>query len=195
MIDNAKKGAILKAAEKRFVRHGLHKTTIEEIARDLRIAKGGIYYYFKTKEDIYYEVVKLQFMNHLNDIINVINSNNNLDEQIYKYLELKFNLKTTNYLIYNLYASMYMEFKVEHEVELFKHYIKSEKELLKKFISTKIKLKPKTLDSYLDFVLSTAWNFVTSKEIFDIADSFDTIKHIEYFAKGLHDRILQYETA
>ncbi len=53
-----KKVMILEAALKRFKRFGLSKTTMEEIARDLDISKGSLYYYFTDKESIYVAVVE-----------------------------------------------------------------------------------------------------------------------------------------
>jgi len=53
-----KRTMILEAALKRFKRFGLSKTTMEEIARDLEISKGSLYYYFSDKESIYAAVVE-----------------------------------------------------------------------------------------------------------------------------------------
>lgn len=47
-----KRDIIMQAALERFVRYGYHKTTVDEIARQARVGKGTIYFYFKNKEDI-----------------------------------------------------------------------------------------------------------------------------------------------
>ncbi len=52
-----RKELILKAAQNLFTRFGLAKTTIEDIARRARMGKASIYYYFKSKEAIYQEVI------------------------------------------------------------------------------------------------------------------------------------------
>jgi TetR/AcrR family transcriptional regulator len=52
-----RKTQILDAAEKRFARFGLSKVTMEEIAGDLGMSKAALYYYFKTKEEIFREVI------------------------------------------------------------------------------------------------------------------------------------------
>jgi len=52
-----KKEAILKVAQNLFARFGLAKTTIEDIARKARMGKASIYYYFKSKEEIFQEVI------------------------------------------------------------------------------------------------------------------------------------------
>ena len=52
-----RKELILKTAQNLFTRFGLAKTTIEDIARRARMGKASIYYYFKSKEAIYQEVI------------------------------------------------------------------------------------------------------------------------------------------
>ncbi len=59
-MENDKKVQIIKAAQKRLAKHGLQKTTLEEIARDLRIGKATIYHYFRSKEEIFYETVNFE---------------------------------------------------------------------------------------------------------------------------------------
>jgi AcrR family transcriptional regulator len=44
---------ILDAAMRVFCRRGLHKTKLEEVAREAGISKGTIYLYFKNKEDLF----------------------------------------------------------------------------------------------------------------------------------------------
>jgi len=41
---NERKIQIIKAAAKRFARHGLNKTTLDEVARDIRIGKATIFF-------------------------------------------------------------------------------------------------------------------------------------------------------
>jgi len=51
-----KRDNILAAAEKIFARFGIKKTTMEEIAKAARMGKSTLYYYFKSKEEVYAEV-------------------------------------------------------------------------------------------------------------------------------------------
>ncbi|MGE4586004.1 MAG: TetR/AcrR family transcriptional regulator [Mangrovibacterium sp.] len=52
------KNLIVDSADKCFARFGFHKTTMDEIAKQIRKAKGVLYYYFASKEDLYKEVLK-----------------------------------------------------------------------------------------------------------------------------------------
>ncbi|MCG8454582.1 MAG: TetR/AcrR family transcriptional regulator [Spirochaetales bacterium] len=49
---------ILHAAIRCFSRNGFHKTSINDITRELGASKGSIYYYFKNKSEIIYKVVE-----------------------------------------------------------------------------------------------------------------------------------------
>jgi len=48
-----KRDIIINAAEGQFVRFGFRKTTMEDIAKAAGIGKATLYYYFKSKEDIF----------------------------------------------------------------------------------------------------------------------------------------------
>jgi AcrR family transcriptional regulator len=58
------KGLIIRTARRLFGKHGLRKTTVDDIAREARIGKGTIYHYFESKEDIFVAVVEdeVQFL-------------------------------------------------------------------------------------------------------------------------------------
>lgn len=49
---------IIEAAQKRFATYGIEKTTMREIAGDLQMTKGSLYYYFPDKENLYMAVVE-----------------------------------------------------------------------------------------------------------------------------------------
>jgi AcrR family transcriptional regulator len=48
---------IIKTAGQIFSRYGFKKTTMEEIARALKMGKSSVYYYYPSKEDIFEAVV------------------------------------------------------------------------------------------------------------------------------------------
>jgi AcrR family transcriptional regulator len=52
------KEAIISVATGLFSRFGLEKTTMEDIAKAARKGKSTLYYYFKSKEDVFAEVIK-----------------------------------------------------------------------------------------------------------------------------------------
>jgi AcrR family transcriptional regulator len=50
-----KKEAIIKSAAKAFGRKDFQAATIEEIAKEIKMTKGSLYYYFSTKEELLYQ--------------------------------------------------------------------------------------------------------------------------------------------
>ena len=58
MKDNPKKQIITQVAQIIFSRHGLLKTTVDEIAKAARMGKASLYHYFQSKEEIFKEVVE-----------------------------------------------------------------------------------------------------------------------------------------
>jgi AcrR family transcriptional regulator len=49
---------IIEAAQKRFGLYGIEKTSMREIADDLKLSKASLYYYFPDKENLYRAVVE-----------------------------------------------------------------------------------------------------------------------------------------
>jgi len=78
---------ILSVANKLFSRFGFHKTSMDEIAKIARKAKGSLYYHFASKEDLFKEVVSTELIN-LKNQLSVIVENPDLtsSEKVKKYL-------------------------------------------------------------------------------------------------------------
>ncbi len=67
-----KKSRIVAAAKELIAQYGFKKTTMDEIATKARMGKSSMYYYFKNKEDIFAEIVRLDsdfFRQKLNETI------------------------------------------------------------------------------------------------------------------------------
>ena len=56
---------IIQAAIKIFSQKGFHKSTMDEIAREVGVSKGTLYTYFKSKEEILKEIWELNNQNIL----------------------------------------------------------------------------------------------------------------------------------
>lgn len=63
---------VLHAAARVFSENGFHATTTEDIARALGLSKGVIYYYFRSKEEIYLEVVSTAILGALERLESVL---------------------------------------------------------------------------------------------------------------------------
>lgn len=49
--------AIINAGRKVFAHYGLEKATMEDVAGQLHVVKGALYYYFRSKQELFREVV------------------------------------------------------------------------------------------------------------------------------------------
>ncbi len=68
---SARADAFLAAAERLFASHGYHETSIELIAREAEFATGTLYRYFRSKEELYVELLKrklTEFLQELEDV-------------------------------------------------------------------------------------------------------------------------------
>jgi AcrR family transcriptional regulator len=59
---------IVEAAQKRFGLYGVEKTSMREIADDIKLSKAALYYYFPDKENLYKAVVKKELDEFLEKI-------------------------------------------------------------------------------------------------------------------------------
>jgi len=85
-IDNTKE-SILSVADKLFSRFGFHKTSMDEIAKIARKAKGSLYYHFASKEELFREVVSIEMINLKNQLSFIVNNPDlNSSEKVKKYL-------------------------------------------------------------------------------------------------------------
>jgi len=68
------KNLIVESATKHFSKFGFHKTTMDEIAKHIHKAKGILYYYFKSKELLFNEVLKQELGIVKSELSKIVNS-------------------------------------------------------------------------------------------------------------------------
>lgn len=78
---------IIKSAIKLFLQKGFFNTTVDEIARSAKIAKGTVYLYFKDKSEIYIEIIKEQLNSAHEDLMEIKSENLNSTEKLRKIAE------------------------------------------------------------------------------------------------------------
>jgi AcrR family transcriptional regulator len=78
---------ILIVANKLFSRFGFHKTSMDEIAKIARKAKGSLYYHFASKEELFKEVVAKEIDNLKSNLSIIVNDKDlKANEKIKQYL-------------------------------------------------------------------------------------------------------------
>lgn len=165
MKNNPRKEQILKTAQKRFAKHGLSKTTIEEIARDLRIGKATVYHYFSSKEDIFYEVLSGEIDRYLEELTETLSKDeSDFIIKITGYLNVKENLDEKYPLISQLLFLFFRDQALEKDFEIQNILIEKESNLLLEFF--KLTFNKKNIDSSIcRFLVYQTWSFVLIRKL------------------------------
>lgn len=79
------KESILQTAGQFFARFGFAKTTMDEVARHIHKAKGVIYYYFKSKEDLFREVFRKELEFVMGELSQILVNNDDPLEMLRQY--------------------------------------------------------------------------------------------------------------
>lgn len=167
MKNNDRKMQIIKSADKRFSRHGFHKTNMDEIARDIRIGKPTLYYYFESKDALYSEVIKWEFENFL-EMVNQIFSNEELSIQkrFEEYFLKKDSVHSDFKLIFEIIVQFISESTTEAETELLKIYLFKEEEIIKKILTNFYKDKLKAVSKSLPYsIVNLSWMIVVGRKM------------------------------
>ena len=86
------KSQIIESATKYFSRYGFHKTTMDEIAQNIHKAKGVLYYYFRSKEELFNEVLKQELDKLKIALLKIIQSDKNSLSILTDYMLTRFKL-------------------------------------------------------------------------------------------------------
>ena len=167
MKNNDRQIQIIKAADKRFARHGFHKTNMDEIARDIRIGKPTLYYYFESKDALYIEVIKWEFENYLESVNQIFaNEELTIPKRLEEYFLRKDNVRNDFKLIFEIIVQFITERTTEPETELLKEYLTKEEELIKKILNAYYKDKIKAVSKALPYsFVMISWMIVVGKKM------------------------------
>ncbi len=159
--DSEKKEKIISAATSLFSRFGLEKTTMEDIAKAAKKGKSSLYYYFKSKEEVFAEVIKKEIAGLKTAIVEAIEKEDDPYNKFRKFVDARL-----NYL--NEKADEYTNVKDEH----LKHY-----EFVEKLTADYSKWEISTIKSIVEYG--------RDKGLFEVTD-LDSISQALFFAlKGL----------
>lgn len=75
---------ILGAAEKVFMQRGYTRTSVDDIAKEAQFSKATIYRYFKSKSEIFIEVIKNTFEELLRELEQIRQTESTAEEKIKK---------------------------------------------------------------------------------------------------------------
>ena len=94
---------IVGVARRIFTRYGFRKATMEEIASTSQMGKSSIYYYFKSKEEIFRAVVEFEAQMLKERLSRIIGKNNSPPERLTAYILFRLHHVRT---LENFYAAL-----------------------------------------------------------------------------------------
>ncbi len=182
---------IIEAAQKRFGLYGLQKTSMREIASDLNMSKGSLYYYFPDKEYLYKAVVEKEQNEFIRMVKEKIQSVNDPSEMLEEYVKIKLDYFRT---LLNLSRFSYDEFKgiKPFMSSNWQQFRKNETEIIKEILNSGV-TKGKffianideTTDLFLDIIKGLRDSIISKKGLFYLElEEYETlVKKVETFAK------------
>jgi AcrR family transcriptional regulator len=128
---------IVSVASKIFSRHGFRKTTMDQIADATKMGKSSIYYYFKSKEDIFAAVVVKEAQELKYALQEVVRSGATPIDRLKDYIRFRlYHVKAVS----NFYEAMKDEsnVKMEFVAKIRKRFEEQEYKMLKEILETGI---------------------------------------------------------
>lgn len=187
-----KRKTILKVSKALFSRFGLVKTTVDEIAKLARIGKGTIYHYFKSKEDIFAEVIQKESNTLQEKIQQALNNENTPRGKLTAFIKTRFrHLKElTNY--YSALTDDYLQHYVfieEARREYLEREIQTVRDLLDEGVEKgvfKIKDTKLAAESIILVLKGLEYPWTVEKDVLDLERSTNQFLNILF--KGIEKR-------
>lgn len=87
------KDTIVQVAGNLFAKYGFYKTSMDEVAKVARKAKGSLYYHFRSKEDLFKEVLARELEGVKSGLSEVVKEHNGANDRlIFFYLKKRMEL-------------------------------------------------------------------------------------------------------
>lgn len=192
-----KEQIIIETAQKRFGLFGIEKTSMQEIADDLKLSKASLYYYFPDKERLYKAVIEKEQNEFIKKITEKVLSINEPDMLLREYVNARLSYFHSLLNLSRLRLEAYSDLKpvFRETMILFKE---KEKEIIIKIFKDGIKKgiffieePDKTASLFLDLLKGLRISVVNDKKTLFIEQEeydkllYNTIAFTEIFIKGL----------
>ena len=177
MLENDRKIQIIKAAVKRFSKHGLGKTTLDEIARDLRIGKATIYHYFVSKEVLFYSSIEWESEQFLEEVKSVFeNETMSIRERFNEYFLLKEKIDQKYKLLYEIFLLLMGDDNFEKEKAILKSMLRKEEIILEMVLNPAYRSKElKHIPSLPVMFVITSWGWLFGVKLNQITSAEDQV--------------------
>ena len=137
-MSKRKREEIIRKAEPIFARYGFKKSTMDNIAENINLKKSTLYYYFKNKEEIFFDVIERECNILKENILEKIKK----EKCIKKRLKLFFLVRLGHYKrlaeYYSTFNKEYFE-TLEIGKNIFTKYFLWEEQIIEEIITKGIK--------------------------------------------------------
>ena len=178
---------IVRAAAKRFSRHGFGKTTLDEIARDVRIGKPTIYHYFKSKDDLFYSSINFQSSQFIEDIKAIFNNQDlPVGARLLEYFAFKESIIHRYRLLYDLMLALFKDDSLEKEKEILQSLLQKESEVVGLILSSIYTGRIESMNLSLPFyIVHLSWGLLFSNIIKEFSAEGKSVSMKELMFKSL----------
>jgi AcrR family transcriptional regulator len=162
-----RKDQIILAAVRRFSKQGMGKTTLDEIAGDIRIGKATIYHYFESKEHLFYESLKYETESFVEAIKAIFNNTGlTVGERLLNYISFKETVDSHYILLFNLMLQFMADNSPEKEREILTEMLKKEEEIIKLIINSIYSTRIDSMNEALpNFIVTSSWGALFSNKV------------------------------
>ena len=178
---------IIRAAAKRFARHGFNKTTLDEIARDVRIGKPTIYHYFKSKDELFYSSITFQSSQFIEDIKAIFNNQDlPVGARLLEYFAFKESVHQRYSLLYNLMLSLFKDDSLEKEKQALQNLLQKESEVVSLILSSIYTGRIESMNPSLPYyVVNISWGLLFSNVLKEFSAEGKSVSMKELLFKSL----------
>jgi AcrR family transcriptional regulator len=100
---------VITTAQRLFQRYGFSKTTMEDIAKAMGRGKSTLYYYYKSKDDIFKDVIIQETNEVMNAVLDVCEKEGTAQEKLFNYISTLLNTIRTKVSLYEVMKKEFME--------------------------------------------------------------------------------------
>lgn len=93
--NDEKRRVILEKSKQFFIKHGYDRTNLDEISEAIGFNKAALYYYFKSKEELFISTLQYDMSNDIAKLKKELNEITKGTDKIFHYLNSKSNLYLT----------------------------------------------------------------------------------------------------
>lgn len=116
----ARREEILNAAQKAFLKYGIEKITLDDIALECGVKKTALYYYFKNKDELLAEMILLKLNGFMSKLQEAVGNAGNVQEKLRTYMKMKIEIMRENMPFFKLFEREHLPLKTKNFLQTHK---------------------------------------------------------------------------